>query len=235
MKRLFWGFGCGLLILLAAILLVTPNYTEGAGYVNTNYGYGYNYNQVQYHQQYAVNPVVVIGVPVSNLGVPYYWSVGQELREERIAERAANLVKNKQGNVTKQERTNGRPVSTQPQQPSPGVILDFDLVSAAASVSAPVQSPVGVSDLDAQVKAIFAESCIRCHKPGSARPGLQLLNADGSLFKERDWKAELQRREAVYDSVRGTEGVSPMPKNAEQLADDKIELIYLWLREHSQR
>ena len=196
-------------------LALAGGYRYGNGYVYQQQYNNYNYQQ-QYQQQYEVNPVVVIGVPVSNLGVPYYWSVGETLREEAIAQKAANIV-----------IASAKKQSVQQPKREIGVSLDFDLISSSTP-SSPATSP---SNLDAQVAAIFNESCIRCHKPGASRPGIQLFNADGSLYKAPTWREELKRRQTVYDSISGEDGVSQMPKNAEQLDQEKQEIIYAWLRE----
>ena len=216
----------GLALLLLALLAASPTPSSAGGYYHNGYYYQQQYYQQNY--EYQVNPVVVIGVPVSNLGVPFYWSVGQELREERVAERAAALIQK-----SKPEAPRQTPAPAPVKEPSAGVSLDFDLIAGTASSSAPVLG--AETALDTQVKALLTQNCIRCHKPGNSKPGVQLFNTDGSLFKEHDWKAEVRRRESVYDSLRGTEGVSPMPKNAEQLADEKIELVYQWLREQMQQ
>lgn len=233
MKKIFLALA--LLFALAPFMVNHSDaggYGHGYGYGYQNYGYGYNYQN--YHQVYEVNPVVVIGVPVSNLGVPFYWSVGQELREERIAEKAAALVNKNKDNSGQIQQVQRQQPQVAPA-PGPGVLLDFDLVGSEIAHQTQAQTPSISSELDSRVQKIFSDSCIRCHKPGSDKPALRLVNADGGLFKSLDWKDEFKRRQSIYDAVRGTEGVSQMPKNADQLNDESIEVIYLWLREHSSR
>ena len=196
----------------------------GYGHQQYNYGYHQNYGY-NYQTVYETNPVVVIGVPVSNLGVGYYWSVGAELREQRVAQLAAELVNKKQAPATKVQQQ-----PTVAPAPGPGIALDFDLISSAVTEQ-PTAAPGQITELDQKVQNIFSQSCSRCHKPGTEKPALKLLNADGSLFKALDWKTELQRRQLVYDSVRHTENVSAMPKNADQLDDESLETVYQWLRE----
>ena len=231
-----------ILIALALLFALSPFFVGrikagGYGYgFHQNYGYGYN----GYHQNYyqAVNPVVVIGVPVSNLGVPYYWSVGDELREDRIAQKVSEKLKGGQA-PAKTSQSNTRPArEVVAPGPGPGILLDFDLVSGAVDrpylPGEPSSKPGQITELDQKVAGIFAKNCARCHKPGTDKPALRLLNADGSLYKPSDFKADLKHRQLVYDAVRGTDGVSSMPKNGEQLPDEELETLYLWLREQSQ-
>lgn len=225
MKKLSFLIVVGLVFLLYYVSpteAVTPcarTVNLRHGYAVNNYGYNnYGYNNYNYVQE--VNPVVVVGVPVANLGLPYYWSVGEELREDRVAAKAAALVKSEK--PAKQEKSS--PV----RQPEAGVNLDFDLIGGeAAAQSKPVQNS---SALDNQVLAIFKESCISCHKPGKAIRGILLLSQDGELHKDANPQTETKRRWKIYDSVFGGEGVSQMPKGG-SLPDDKVETIRLWTRE----
>lgn len=193
----------------------TVSVRHGYGYNGANYGYGYNYNYVQ-----EVNPVVVVGVPVANLGLPYYWSVGEELREDRVAAKAAALVQNKPKVAPK--------LDPPAQKGEAGVSLDFDLIGGEAS--AQTKPLVNATALDGQIHGIFKESCASCHKPGKTIRGIALLSPDGELFKDANPTAEAKRRWRIYDSVFGGDGVSQMPKGS-PLPDDKVETIRLWTRE----
>ncbi len=93
-------------------------YTGYSGYGGYNYGYTPNYNYTpsygyKYYQQ-TVNYPVVIGVPLSDLGINTYFSLAPEKREARIVEQVAkeliqNMTKNGYGIMV--------PVAPQPVQP----------------------------------------------------------------------------------------------------------------------
>jgi mono/diheme cytochrome c family protein len=52
--------------------------------------------QSYYYQQQYVAPTIIFGIPVQNLGLKYYYSVSDNLDEERIAARVAEIIAKRQ-------------------------------------------------------------------------------------------------------------------------------------------
>lgn len=237
MKKFFAAF---LVIGVAGLcLLLSRNQAEGVtpcfrtvslrqnyGY-NAGYGYAANYGyQATNYQHYDQN-VLIVGVPVSNLGVPYYWSVGDDLREDRIAKKTAEILRRESKPVTGRE-------PRKPPSPDGGAQAkpaDSPLPSRFDIIGGGGDKPVVAGKRDAEVLAIFETSCSSCHKPGKALKGITLLREDGQIFHEKNFAAEAKYRFRVYDSVFGGEGVNLMPKNASPLGNDKVETIRNWQRE----
>ncbi len=82
---------------------------------------------------------------------------------------------------------------------------------------------------DTQVMNIFQQHCVRCHKPGLDKPGVALMNTNGTLYVIADVTKEFQRRSLVYNAVVHSEGVSPMPKGSDKLGPREIEIIRAWV------
>jgi hypothetical protein len=147
---------------------------------------------------YRVTPYVqeVIAVPVAP---DYYYSVGGHDSVEQIAKE-----------VVKQLKKEGLPG---PFAASRDDRERFRLMGNAR-----------VEDLDGPVLEIFNTSCIKCHKPGAARPGVHLFNDDRSLFIDPDAKKEKVRRRRVYEAVESGE----MPKGSGPLPIESKELLRKW-------
>jgi hypothetical protein len=211
------------LSLLTAFAVVSMGYAGNCyGY---NYGYTYqqpyyNYNQY-YYEKKEVNPVLVIGVPVTNLGLPYYYSVGADLREEALIEKITktmkqqNLIPQQQQATPAYNQVQQAAYEAQPQQAE----LVFNIIGGNAVVA---QS----DDLDKRVYAILdSNRCATCHKAGQSKPGgVQLFNSDGTLFKAQNPAIEKNRRKAVYDQI--AEGL--MPKNGKVIKGTDTEVLRKW-------
>jgi hypothetical protein len=177
------------------------------------YGYGAQYTyQPQVVTQTVVAPAAVVALPVSSLGVPYYFSVGDYLREDKIAEIVTQRVTNRlaagAGAVSPSTRAGNKPVAAAP-------------------------SPT-VTDLDNRVSSIF-QTCINCHKPGTAKAGVTLFAADGSLYQDANTGTEMVRRWRILDAVTGGPDVNFMPKNGNPLTDDEVDTVRKWLRAYASK
>ena len=162
---------------------------------------------VQY-SQYVQQPIV-IGVPVNQLGLGYYYSVGDQLREERIAELVSQRL---------QAQLKAAPVTAPPAQP------------VTPEPPQPSVQPTPTS-IDAQVLEIFTNSCLNCHKPGANGPGVKLFNEDGSLFVDEPSK-ELERRFKIWDVTFGGNVENKMPKGDSNLPDEEVEVLRQWVRSY---
>lgn len=149
----------------------------------------------------------VVAVPVTTLALPYYYSVGDQLREDRLADAVAKRLAGKL-----------------PQPPEP---------KAGGKTVAPRTIVAESPQIDGQVQEIFAASCATCHAPGQAKAGLVIFAADGSLYVDPDPAAELVRRWRILDSVTGGPDVNFMPKNGEPLTVDEVDTVRKWMRSYA--
>jgi hypothetical protein len=218
----------------------TPTYYPTQTYVAPTYVEKKNYD---------VSPVVVVGVPVSSLGLDYYYSVGDELREEVIADKvAARLSRTRQETTTTRtitEKTPGfyieRSQQTAVRGQETGVGRQGTGVRYQESGQNVISAEIGIEAFNifgeesrqedyhsnTNVTSIFSQSCNRCHKPNTDKPG------SINLFSEAPNKDdEYSRRERVYNSVRPDEtGKAHMPKNGQPLNENDLNKIREWFRE----
>lgn len=210
----------------------TPTYYPTQTYVAPTYVEKKNYD---------VSPVVVVGVPVSSLGLDYYYSVGDELREEVIADKVAARLSR-----SRQEVTTTRTVT----EKTPGFYIERSTQQAAVTSQAiqyqqtnqnVVTTEIGIEDFNifreetqqvqgdyhANITSLFSQACSRCHKQGRETPG------SINLFSEATNKDdEYSRRERVYNSVLPDEtGKAHMPKNGQPLNENDVNKIREWFRE----
>lgn len=167
----------------------------------------YGYRQ-QVHN--VVNETLILGVPY----VPdYFYSVGRDRDEDakRIAD-AVMLQFEKKFLVNQPAPAESRPAEQRKLSRE-----DFSIVGGRSSAS-----------IDQKVLAIFDNNCIKCHKPGANKPGVQLQTSDRKLFVESDPRKELRRRERIYDSCDHTSG-GTMPKNSPSLVKSEMELLKEWI------
>lgn len=113
----------------------------------------------------------IVGIPVSNLDVRTYYSVGDDLRAERIAEKVAENLK-KEISELKDVVAQLREVQVQGR-------VSFDLLNP-----------------NARANQIFANSCLGCHKPGDVKVGMKLFSEDGTVNT-----GDFSHRERVYRAV----------------------------------
>lgn len=223
----------------------TPTYYPTQTYITPTYVEKKNYD---------VSPVVVVGVPVSSLGLDYYYSVGDELREEVIADKvAARLSRTRQETTTTRTVTEKTPgfyiersqqtavrgqQTTGYQQTVQGSGVRYqeqsqNVVSAEIGMEAfnifaeETQQAPGNYHSNTNITSLFSQSCSRCHKQNTDKPG------SINLFSEEPNKDdEYSRRERVYNSVLPDEtGKSHMPKNGQPLNENDLNKIREWFRE----
>lgn len=260
MRRYFFG----LFVLLAgglSLIILSPANVQASGCYSgyNSYGYGYNttytptYAAPTYEKSYYdVSPVVVIGVPVTGLGLDYYYTVGDELREERLANAvAARLQQSSSPQVLSRNVQstygygyNNTQIQTQTQQQyaAPAQVQqqqsmrtdesltdsDFSVVTSNTYGNSYAQQTPKVN-FDSLAHNIFTSDCRKCHGPGVSKSGIVLLAGDGSLYKDPDPMREQQRRQAIYASILpDAQGKVAMPKNGVSLSADKISIINEW-------
>ncbi len=251
----------------------------------------YHAPAAQYH---APQQTLVVGVPVTNLGLDYYYSVGDSLREERITQQVTKKVSDNLNNALNQASLRqqqealkqqqaafasqqaafasqqaafqqqapapaARPLTSlsmfapasaepepQPQpQPQPQPPQAYQQAQAAPVPAPPAPqpppatppappapqpaAPQGDASLDQQVSSIFEASCVSCHAPGKATPGVQLYGAAGDFYVASDRTAEIVRRTRIFDSVRRAPHAKPMPKNGNPLPQADVDTVGRWL------
>ncbi len=191
--------------LLAVLVFTLVSYAEScvATPVRGNAirpSYGYNHARTD-----------ILVVPVAP---DYYYSVGDdEEREERIAERIARKIGEKAPQAA--------PAAHQAPQAAHRAGREMFSLGGGGGAKA---------GLDDRVLAVFNESCIKCHKPGAAKPGVQLFTFDRKLFVDPDPRKEARRRDKVYEAVESGE----MPKGAGPLAASAKALLLEWSQQSSQ-
>lgn len=153
-----------------------------------------------YEQNY--DKTLIFGIPYN-----YAYSVGEdpEAQANRIAKKVMDELKRQFefGKAAEEKKV---------EELDPGA---FRLVGNEADV-----------DLDRQVLAIFNSACIKCHKPGATKPGVQLLTLDRKMFVNSDPKREEARRERVYESLVDSD--EPMPKGGRPLSSEQKALVRQW-------
>ncbi len=189
-------FGFGLFVVLFPVAVVSAQ--ECRPYRAPVYSAPIYRAPEPYYQQ------KVVGIPV----VPYYYSVGED-PEERNRAIAREVLRQLGEQQSRQEVQQPQQVEVQPRERG-----EFRLVGVTTSGGGK----------DAQVLAVFNTDCVRCHKPGANRPGVQLLTADRKLFVDADPAKESRRRRRVYDSVESGE----MPKGGQPLSASRKSLFSEW-------
>lgn len=168
-----------LLVVTTALVTTTAN-AGGYGYGYNGYVYPYyNYNHYNYN---TVDNVIVVGIPVQGLGLDYYYSVGDELREKRIADSVIRRLQVTQPRPQKQA------------EPTPAQLSLADFLTLGQKTR--------VGGLDEKVAEIFERSCLSCHKPGLKKDGFLLIDEGGGFVGTREF------RRAVYEAVKS----NAMPK-----------------------
>jgi hypothetical protein len=159
------------------------------------------------HQAVVVTPVPIIAVPVA----PYYYSVGDEIRDRALADSIVQQLR----------ATNANPLASAGGPLASTASLDFRLMGAS---SAGGQSRSG-GELDGAVLGIFRNSCARCHKSGANSPGgIQLLSGAGGMIALSDPSQERDRRRRIYESVAS----GSMPKNGQPIEEQQKQLLQAW-------
>ena len=150
------------------------------------------------HQQpaYVYDKSYIFAIPVAP---DYYYSVGDD---DLLAEKIAKIVLE-------------RMPKPSPEGPAGGIDRDTFRVFGAG----------GGQSVDSRVLHLFDTTCVKCHKPGADRPGVQLLTRDRKLFAEADARKEARRRRLVYDSVESGE----MRKNAPPLPTTDKTVLKQWM------
>lgn len=257
-KSLFVGLSVTIFLLMATLVSVKPalaveacgrtislRQTYGYAQAVTHYnGYGHGHNTGYYNNgQYYDQNVLIVGVPVSNLGLPYYWSVGDDLREERIAQKTAEIIRKSSSGGERGGASGSKGVTRETKKPAqasaPAKKAGVNLFGApkedqeenAGEDGGTDEVSIPATDTDKAVLAIFKESCANCHKPGKAIKGIALFTDDGELYHEKSIAKEIKSRFRVYNSVFGGPNVNLMPKNGSPLSNDKVETIRQWLSE----
>lgn len=150
-------------------------------------------------QQFVVTPPFQQTIVTLPVAPPYYFSVGSH-------DQVKEIVKE----TIKQYREELLP-AVEPQDEREMFKL-FGNKKAVTKVD------------DGAVLAVFDNTCVKCHKPGSAKPGVQLLTEERQLFVNPDQKKELARRKRVYESIESGE----MPKGLGPLTPEQKAVIESW-------
>lgn len=214
---------CGLVALLLSVSSSAfGQYGYSAGHRSAGYGYYQNgYYQNQYYAP-TYSPVVV-GVPLSTLGINYFFSVDPQKREERIIEHAsqAAIEQLKAQGYTKVEEP------TEPQEEQSGVgAEDFNLFGSAPQAppkQPPAQAPS--PELQKEVLTLMRSKCMGCHKPGDVKNGIKLFDAQANLAEQT-----VEQKMQILGAIMGQEGLSQMPPQ-KPLDKNQKALIWKWLNQ----
>jgi uncharacterized membrane protein len=168
------GLTIALLFLAVSLVRANPPYAR-------TQARAYTYTQPTYYQ---APQQVVVGIPVNP---DYYYSVGQQASEQRIA---AEVVKrlNAQDEAAQQSAPVSDPATAVPK---PLERRSFSLVGA---------------NLGSQVRNILQANCIKCHKPGANRPGVALFAVNGQILT--DDRAMVYEAVASGDMPKGKKALS---------------------------
>lgn len=178
-----------------------------------------------YRRPYAVlqkqvqvgNYVNVYAVPVTDLGLPYYYEVqSSRLTEEdinKVAEATANKTLEKFTSVLEGLLETDKSITNPTKPIEPDLILP------------PAEEPPQASDLDAKVLSIFQRSCITCHGNENKKGGLTLFAADKLDFTG-DTDSDKLMRYRIHDAV----STNRMPKTGEPLPQDEVDAVADWMR-----
>lgn len=234
---------------VVAAVLITP--AAPAQVCQTSVQYVQQAVQVQqpYVQQYAAVQAqypVVVGVPLSDLGVNYYYSVAPDRREARIVEQVtaevlARMSAGQYGILVPLQP--GSQAGAAPGMPAAGPALvpprpvpPPPVATPAPPVAQPPPTPqpfpaqntaslTAAPTLRLQVLGLMQAKCMGCHKPGDIKRGIRLINADGSIADH-----DLGQRIDIVNAVLRKDGVNPMPPTQSLTADEQ-KLLLGWLNE----
>jgi mono/diheme cytochrome c family protein len=225
------------------------------GYTVQGYNNGYNGNYTHYQHQ-TINYPVVIGVPLSDLGINYYFSVTPQKREERIVEQVAkeiisNMNKNGYGilmpvQVQQQTTTVQQTVPVEQaqqqaqQQPGPATgQMPIQQMPIQGSQPQQAQMPI-VGQPNQQVDPVQIQqqvadkfqilSLFQKKCLGCHKPGEIKNNV--KLFNSDGSlvDSDLSTRMDILNSVLRKEGVTAMPPSQPLTADEK-RIVINWIQE----
>lgn len=178
---------------------------------------------------------LVVGIPLSDLGINHYFSVSPQQRENRIVEQVTAEVLAKmnagqygilvpiqpQAAPASAPATAPAPVAAPPPaaQPPPSATAPVAAAPAPALAPSPTASPA------LKVLATIHARCASCHGPGKVRGGIKLLNSDGSLHS-----GDLAARIEIVNAVLRRDGANPMPPK-EPLSSPEMKVFVEWLTE----
>src|SRR5262245_9949751 len=120
-----------------------------------------------YRAQYDHDTETIILVPINP---EIYYSVGGADRDKVIIKKAIDEYRKGGGHV---------PVPT-PPVPAEDEREKFRIIGRAQRSVKPAQ-PTPPVDLNASILAVVNTTCVKCHKPGAAKPGVQLLTEGREL------------------------------------------------------
>lgn len=158
-------------------------------------------SKIQAIQQIA-QQVLIVGIPVESLGLPYYWSVGHEVNEERIIKGVYDKIK-AEGKI-----------------PQSKIKSDNEITKDIFRL---LPQKISLTNLDKEVQGIFKKyNCNTCHKAGQSVPGIRLYDGNGGfpVYSQEERERILKAVDSGY-----------MPKNGDSLTDAEKDTIENWLNQ----
>ena len=213
------------LSIFLALMLAFPSYGGGVSRSRAKVVKSYNNNDVVIEQkviQYDnFSRLQVIAVPVTDLGLQYYYQ-SEPLRGRNLSEEDRKAI-----------------VEDIIAGVLAGIDQRFEIPTGddgnvgggnAEDGNVPPPQDDNSSDLDKKVLAMMEKyNCGTCHTEGQLeKPNMPtLLTKDGKLKTLEDPKLERLRRYDIHDSVYS----GRMPKNSNVVSDGDAKTFYDWIKE----
>lgn len=217
------------LSILFALTFIFPSY--GGGVSRSRARIVNHYNDVdrvvieQKIVQYGDSQLSIIAVPVTDVGLQYYYQTellrGRGLSEEDRKAIVEEVVSGVLAGIDER-------FEIVPQDGKDGNVGGGNDGNVGNEPPSQGSSNTG-TELDTKVLALMKAECATCHTEGLLeKPGMPvLLTKGGELAKLTDIKDEKLRRVAIWDST--FEG--RMPKNGHVLSDADVKTLKDWFKE----
>lgn len=160
----------------------------------------------------------VFAVPVTNLGLDYYYRVITEPERQRVADRIADSVLQR---LAEQLR------DADDRRPTPGPEPRPEPVPGPVDRPDPTPAPPSDDELTDRVFDILETNCAACHTQGDEKK-IAIFDDIGDLLDltaDQKWK--------IWDRVDGSNlpRDKVMPKNGEPLSDEDVAILREWVRQ----
>ena len=209
------------LSLILALIFVFPSYGGGVSRSRIVGRSSHDVSRIRQKVFEYQDSLQIIAVPVSDLGLQYYYHSeplrGRNLSDEDKNEIVQEIVKGVLAGIDERFEIT----------PEDGGNVGGGSDGNTGSVPPPQDEPP-ISDIDQQVLAMMKKyNCGLCHTEGQTeKEGMPiLLTKDGKLNILADAKLEKLRRFEIHDSVHS----GRMPKNGTTVSDSDVKVFYNWI------
>src|SRR5262245_37015396 len=123
------------------------------------------------------------------------------------------------------DRTSGRVDRSMVTQPGPAMcrlaLLSALLLAAGSAVA-------GDADLAARAKEVFRAHCVECHAGAKARAGVNVLDRDGLIKKEKVVPGKPDDS-VLYQLITTTDESAMPPTGRPRLTAEQVETVRKWI------